>query len=605
MELLAYFRAIRRHWAVILACVVAGALVGVLSTRIGSGADGESSRSFHRATHTLFFDPSLSTTLFSSAFSNLDQMATLATRGPVPNAAAETLAAGDSGRELAEQITTLSSPTTSTLEITAVDRDGERAVELSDAFADALVADLLAKDTERYEEELGDAREKVDELRAEVELYGAQLQQDPPNAVVLQAQLVAASTRLADAVDHVEQIEDAEAPESALSTLEAADAVPIDESEYDARLSLGRLGTNNLQAGAAATLELDETTAASSSALEGDVPRGLFGAFLGLLVGVGIALFIERVDRRIRTRETAEAAYEVPVLADVPLLAGKEQHEHAIVAHDAPVSPTAEAYRAVRSAVLFQHAVGMAAAAVNGDAYTHDTRPGPSFDSERLDPIIVMVASASPKEGKTTTSANLAAVFAETGSSVLVVNCDFRRPMIHTYLGVEDTPRRVVTTRIDGVKAITNVLPDSDANPARVIAEQRRLINAARGQFDVMNIDTAPLLSANDAVELVGSADIVVLVAKAGESTITDARRAMEMLERVHAPIAGVVLLGASEAPNAYYNYYRGQAAPEPSRRERRKAKRAAPSTNGIGEAEPDAPADTSDEVSTGEASPT
>ena len=96
------------------------------------------------------------------------------------------------------------------------------------------------------------------------------------------------------------------------------------------------------------------------------------------------------------------------------------------------------------------------------------------------------------------------------------------------------------------MKAVANV-STIGANPARVVAAQRRLISAARGRFDVMILDTAPLLSANDAVELVGSTDLVLIVARAEQSTSTDAARAMEMLERVNAPVAGVAFIGGSE----------------------------------------------------------
>ena len=68
-----------------------------------------------------------------------------------------------------------------------------------------------------------------------------------------------------------------------------------------------------------------------------------------------------------------------------------------------------------------------------------------------------MVGSAGPKEGKTTTSVNLAAVFAETGARVLVVNCDFRRPTLHSFFDLANEPRRVFETQIPGLWAITDV----------------------------------------------------------------------------------------------------------------------------------------------------
>ena len=99
-------------------------------------------------------------------------------------------------------------------------------------------------------------------------------------------------------------------------------------------------------------------------------------------------------------------------------------------------------------------------------------------------------------------------------------------------------------TSIPGVKVVTNVLSDPAANPSQVVAAQRQVIAAARGRFDVILLDTAPLLTANDAVELVGSADLVLLVA-AVERTRFDARpRRVELLNRLDAPLGGVVLVG-------------------------------------------------------------
>src|SRR5437763_8347434 len=117
------------------------------------------------------------------------------------------------------------------------------------------------------------------------------------------------------------------------------------------------------------------------------------------------------------------------------------------------MSRPAEASRAVRSSLLFKRATlldGQETAPTNlaGSA----AEVGPLFEPTSYEPFVIMVTSAAPREGKTTTSANLAAVFAEAGSSVLVINCDFRRPTIHKYFDVEDEPRRVHDTPIPGVK---------------------------------------------------------------------------------------------------------------------------------------------------------
>src|SRR5205823_2694741 len=114
-----------------------------------------------------------------------------------------------------------------------------------------------------------------------------------------------------------------------------------------------------------------------------------------------------------------------------------------------------------------------------------------------------------PGDGKTTTSVNVAAAFAETGASVLVINCDFRRPMAHKFLRVPDEPQRTLKTPIGGVHYVSSVVAEGAANPAQIVAAQRKVIASAREHFDVIVLDTAPLLLANDAVQVVSCTDLV------------------------------------------------------------------------------------------------
>ena len=105
-----------------------------------------------------------------------------------------------------------------------------------------------------------------------------------------------------------------------------------------------------------------------------------------------------------------------------------------------PFSRAAEGYRAVRSAVLFELALAeQQELAISGQA------PGP-----REQAIVLMVVSGAAGEGKTTTTANLAAAFAEAGSSVLAINGDFRRPALHRQFGVPDVPGAILDTGIPG-----------------------------------------------------------------------------------------------------------------------------------------------------------
>jgi Mrp family chromosome partitioning ATPase len=181
-----------------------------------------------------------------------------------------------------------------------------------------------------------------------------------------------------------------------------------------------------------------------------------------------------------------------------------------------------------------------------------DTRPHDPDDA-----LVVLVGSAGPREGKTTTSANLATMFAETGQRVLAINCDFRRPALHQYFDLPNEPRRVFETSVPGLWVVTDVTSGpSGANPAFVVEEQRRLIASARKRFDVIVLDTAPMLTTNDATEVMSSADLAVIVCRSGVTTSDGALRTRELLSRISAPVSGIVLLGSEATPNDYYYYY-------------------------------------------------
>jgi Mrp family chromosome partitioning ATPase len=293
---------------------------------------------------------------------------------------------------------------------------------------------------------------------------------------------------------------------------------------------------------------------------------------LGLLVGIGLAVVADRLDRRIRTRAEAEEAFKLPVLAEIPNFTRSQVRNRELVAHTRPQSRAADAFRAIKTSLLFQQS------ASTGDVRSmRGMAPiDGMFDAEPHDCVVIMVSSASPREGKTTTSANLAVVFAEAGEEVLLVNCDFRRPTIHQQLGVEDVPRSIQSTSVPNVKIVTNVLADPNANPAQIVAAQRQVVGAARERFSIIILDTAPMLAANDAIETVGVADLVVLIARASITTIESATRSMEILTRLGAPLGGVVLVATDQAASDYYYYYQRDRL---AQRERP----AAVSTNGNG----------------------
>jgi capsular exopolysaccharide synthesis family protein len=172
-----------------------------------------------------------------------------------------------------------------------------------------------------------------------------------------------------------------------------------------------------------------------------------------------------------------------------------------------------------------------------------------------------MVTSPGPKEGKTTASANLAVAFAEAGFNTLAINCDFRRPALRRMFNLENAPGKAIPTGVPRLAMVTNAVSDASANPAQVVATQRAGIEQMRDRYDVIVLDTAPLLTTNDPIDVVSAADLVVLVVRAAQTRKEALRQAVEVMDNHRVPIAGVVLTGVTSVPNAYYYYYASDTA--------------------------------------------
>jgi Mrp family chromosome partitioning ATPase/capsular polysaccharide biosynthesis protein len=575
MDLLSYFRVLRRRAGLILVCVIIGAGLGLATTLLDSS--GGPAHGYYKATNTLIYDNQGSTPV-PSVVNNIDQAAVLVTSGDVPNAVAKEIGSDEPGRQLAEHVVTTTNTVTSTIDITVADTSAARATALADEFAKQLQASLLARDTEKYNAAKADLQQQLDNLKNTANGYFAQLQITPhiPDFDTVKAQYDATQSQYSNVFGQMQTLLSAGAPTSRLSTLETAQSIPISSQEYRARVNLGALGQNHLsaqnQGGTASGLFGNSK---QSSLFESKTSRGLLGAFLGLLAGIGLAVLFDRIDGRIRTRSEAEEAFGLPVLAEIPNFTRAQAKSHELIASTRPQSRAADAFRAVKTSLLFQMS------AIGAD----HARIGPPLagldEPTEHDTVVIMVTSASPREGKTTTSANLASVFAEAGERVLIVNCDFRRPAIHQHFDVDDIPRTVQNTSVPNLKIVTNVLADPNANPAQIVAAQRQVVAAARERFTTIILDTAPMLAANDAVEAVGVADLVLLVARASVTTSENAHRSMEILTRLEAPLGGLVLVGSEQPTNDYYYYYQRDRAGREKRRRSDSSQNGHGSTNG------------------------
>ncbi|HEY7065768.1 MAG TPA: CpsD/CapB family tyrosine-protein kinase [Chloroflexota bacterium] len=207
-----------------------------------------------------------------------------------------------------------------------------------------------------------------------------------------------------------------------------------------------------------------------------------------------------------------------------------------------PRSPVAEAYRALRTNIQFS-----------------------SLDTDLR---TLLVTSAGPNEGKSTTLANLAVVMAEAGKRVLAVDCDLRRSSLHTLFDLENTrgftslfldegvdPPPIQDTAVPNLRVLTSGPPPP--NPSQVLGSPKmaRVLETLRAAADVVLFDAPPVLAATDATLLATQVDGVLLVVDAGATRRDLARRARAQLEKVNARLLGVVLNNVP-LDTQVYGYY-------------------------------------------------
>jgi capsular exopolysaccharide synthesis family protein len=288
----------------------------------------------------------------------------------------------------------------------------------------------------------------------------------------------------------------------------------------------------------------------------------LLGAFLGLLLGGGLAFFSESLDTSLKSIEDIEDQ-GLSVLGYVPKIRStkvvrkhkKEQSQirdkevrkvaSNLITHFAPKSPVSEAYRTFRTNIQFTN-----------------------LDSP---PQTILVTSPGPGEGKSTTVANLAITFAQMGTKTVLMDTDFRRPILHSILGLEKeigitnylvgkAPLEMVIkkTPVPNLDLITcGVIPP---NPSELLASEKMkvFLEQLKAKYQMILFDSPPVIAVTDAAVLSLLLDGVVLVASARETSQQALARAKTLLENVKAKILGVVLnkMEAKSTYGSYYYYY-------------------------------------------------
>jgi capsular exopolysaccharide synthesis family protein len=181
----------------------------------------------------------------------------------------------------------------------------------------------------------------------------------------------------------------------------------------------------------------------------------------------------------------------------------------------------------------------------------------------------LMVTSSGQGEGKSTTIANLAVVFAQQGKKVLVVDADLRKPTVHFTFRVNNLfgftsvltkqttlLKAVVETEVENLSVLTSGL--IPPNPAELLSSKsmEQFIEEAKNEFDIVLFDTPPLLAVADPQIIANQCDASVLVVYSGTTEIDKAKKAKELLENAQSKLLGVVLNHMEHTDNSYYYYY-------------------------------------------------
>jgi len=271
----------------------------------------------------------------------------------------------------------------------------------------------------------------------------------------------------------------------------------------------------------------------------------LMALVVSLMLGVAMAFGLEQLNRTVKSVEEIELVAKATFLGLIPAVPVGNGDDAArdFYVHEKPMSPAAECCRAIRTNLMFAGA-----------------------DDELR---TIVVASANPREGKTTTVMYLGTALAQSGLRTLIIDSDMRRPRIHRSIGTSETfglSGMILgeTTSEDAIKktAVPNLfaLPAGSPppNPSELLMTRRfeTVLEELGTQFDRILLDSPPLLAVTDGVILSRVADAVILVVRAGETRKADLVQAERVLADVNAHVAGIILNSADMNDRRYYYRY-------------------------------------------------
>jgi len=420
---------------------------------------------------------------------------------------------------------------------------------------------------------LQDARQKLSDLQAEQARLAESLGDKHPDMVRVRADIRAAEERLRnEAQNFLRGLQNEYQVAANQEATISANLAGAKRESLDSNSVVAEYGVLRREVDSSRQLFESLMSRAKETGLEtelkstnvriverAEVPGGPFlprrtqnyqlAVLIGLALGILLTLFFEHLDNTIKTPEDVKDQLGLPFLGMVPDVSprpatpGTPRVAPVILKHQS--SAVAEAYRVLRTNLIFS-----------------------SVDSRGR---ALLVSSANPGEGKTTTVANLAASLALNGAKVLAVDADLRRPAMHTHFGIPKTPglsdlivgkcqasQAIQITRLKGLQ----VLPCGyvPPNPAELLGSgsMRQLVEALRSHYDWVLIDTPPVLAMADTAVLCPLVEGVILIVASEASRRPAVQRAIDQIVGIGGKVIGVVLNRVNLERNSYYygQYY-------------------------------------------------
>ena len=360
--------------------------------------------------------------------------------------------------------------------------------------------------------------------------------------VNLRATLTAQLDLSADRLKSVEAMKDESREEAIKRGLDAQDYVDAKrdfetDQELLQTMRLKQMGETISSKMPPESVLVHETPVISESPVSPNVTLNLvLGAVVGLIFGVGIAFFLEYLDTSIKSLEDVEKYLQVPVLAVIP-------KDISLLHRERGSSPDAEAYRILRTNI--------------------------EFNRKNPEDNVLTVVSGGAGEGKSTTLMNLSCICAQGGYTTLMIDADLRRPRLHTFFGINNSVGLtnflttdlmledvILQTPVDNLYFMPSGILPTDASGILNSRRMSELIQDVKQRFDLIFVDSPPILGVSDASVIASEVDLSIIVVQHRKLPRNMLLRVKQSIENVGGNILGVVLNNVDIRSDSQYQYY-------------------------------------------------